>query len=115
GRNERNADSSSGTGTWCSFSPGLAPGMTKILSFCATSLPTLLLLGTFKIGSRSAAVGKGPGTEDCCVRRDWEPEDLIACWTLVEDDLPLLAGKKGATLLGFGLFLKFFELEARFP
>lgn len=49
------------------------------------------------------------------MRRDWEPEDLIACWTLVEDDWKLVANKAGATRLGFALLLKFFELEARFP
>jgi len=49
------------------------------------------------------------------VRRDWEPEDIIACWTLVEDDLPNLAGRNHANLLGFSLLLKFFELEGRFP
>jgi TnpA family transposase len=49
------------------------------------------------------------------VRREWEPEDLIACWTLVEADQKLVANKSGATRLGFALLLKFFELEARFP
>jgi TnpA family transposase len=49
------------------------------------------------------------------VRRDWEPEDLIASWTLVEADWELIANKTGATRLGFALLLKFFELEARFP
>lgn len=49
------------------------------------------------------------------MRREWEPEDLIACWTLVEVDQELVANKSGATRLGFALLLKFFELEARFP
>jgi hypothetical protein len=49
------------------------------------------------------------------VRREWELEDLIECWTLDEEELALLANKSGATRLGFGLMLKFFELEARFP
>jgi DNA invertase Pin-like site-specific DNA recombinase len=49
------------------------------------------------------------------MRREWEPEDLIACWTLGEADWKLLANKRGATRLGFALVLKFFELEARFP
>jgi len=51
----------------------------------------------------------------CRVRREWEPEELIACWTLVEADQELVANKSGATRLGFALLLKFFELEARFP
>jgi TnpA family transposase len=50
------------------------------------------------------------------VRREWEPEDLVASWTLVEqDERELVAYKRGATRLGFALMLKFFELEARFP
>ena len=49
------------------------------------------------------------------MRREWELEDLIDCWTLDEEDAKLLANKSGATRLGFALALKFFELEARFP
>ena len=49
------------------------------------------------------------------MRRGWEPEDVVACWTLVEDDWALVANKTGPTRLGFALLLKFFELEARFP
>jgi len=49
------------------------------------------------------------------VRREWEPEDVIACWTLGDEDWRLLGNKTGGTRLGFALLLKFFELEARFP
>lgn len=49
------------------------------------------------------------------MRRESEPEELIASWTLVEDDWRLVGNKAGATRLGFALLLKFFELEARFP
>jgi len=49
------------------------------------------------------------------VKRDWEPEELIAHWTLVEDDWRLLGNKTGATRLGFALILKYFEIEGRFP
>jgi len=49
------------------------------------------------------------------VRREWGPEELIDCWTLVEGDWDLVANKAGATRLGFGLLLKYFELEGRFP
>jgi uncharacterized protein DUF4158 len=49
------------------------------------------------------------------MRREWELEDLLDCWTLDEQELALLANKSGATRLGFGLMLKYFELEARFP
>ncbi|MEV5576895.1 Tn3 family transposase [Spirillospora sp. NPDC052269] len=49
------------------------------------------------------------------MRREWEPEDLIAGWTLLDDDWELVGNKSGATRLGFGLLLKFFQLEGRFP
>lgn len=49
------------------------------------------------------------------MRREWDPEDLIACWTLLGDDRALIGNKTGPTRLGFALSLKFFELEARFP
>jgi Domain of unknown function (DUF4158) len=49
------------------------------------------------------------------VRREWELEDLIDCWTLDEEDARLPASKSGATRLAFALALKFFELEANFP
>jgi hypothetical protein len=53
--------------------------------------------------------------EEGSVRREWAPDDLIACWTLADGDWALIANKAGATRLGFALLLKFFELDARFP
>jgi hypothetical protein len=49
------------------------------------------------------------------MRREWELEDLIECWTLDTAEFTLLANKTGSTRLGFALMLKFFEQEARFP
>jgi hypothetical protein len=49
------------------------------------------------------------------VRREWEPEELIASWTLLDDDWRLVGNKTGVTRLGFSLILKFFAIEARFP
>ena len=49
------------------------------------------------------------------MRREWELDDLVDCWTLDEDELRLIANKSGATRLGFALLLKYFEQEARFP
>ncbi|WAX76481.1 group II intron maturase-specific domain-containing protein [Streptomyces sp. KMM 9044] len=49
------------------------------------------------------------------MRQDWEPEDLIEVWTLLEDDMKKVRNKSGTTRLGFALLLKFFEVEARFP
>jgi hypothetical protein len=49
------------------------------------------------------------------VRREWELEDLIDCWTIGDADQELIANKYGPTKLGFCLLLKFFEIGARFP
>jgi hypothetical protein len=49
------------------------------------------------------------------MRREWSPEDVVACWTPVSGDWELVANKSGPTRLGFVLMLKFFELEGRFP
>lgn len=49
------------------------------------------------------------------MRQEWEPEELVACWTLLEDDWRLVGNKRGPTRLGFAVVLKFFEQEARFP
>ncbi|MFD0883956.1 hypothetical protein ACFQ08_05215 [Streptosporangium algeriense] len=49
------------------------------------------------------------------VRREWKPEGLIAAWTLLDDDWELAGNKTGTTRLGFGLMLKFFEQQGRFP
>ena len=49
------------------------------------------------------------------MQREWEPEDLVAAWTLLDDDWVLVANKTGHSRLGFALLLKFFEAEARFP
>jgi hypothetical protein len=34
------------------------------------------------------------------LRREWNPDDLIACWTLGDSDWPLIANTAGATRLG---------------
>jgi hypothetical protein len=49
------------------------------------------------------------------VRREWELEELIAAWTLLDGDWELVGNKSGATRLGFGLLLKFFEQEGPVP
>jgi hypothetical protein len=45
-------------------------------------------------------LGDGFGRMGCRVRREWEPEDLVAAWTLLDDDWELVANKAGATRLG---------------
>ncbi|MBA2322843.1 MAG: hypothetical protein DLM61_27750 [Pseudonocardiales bacterium] len=42
-------------------------------------------------------------------------EELIDCWTLVGDELELVAGKRGPTKLGFALLLRFYTERGRFP
>lgn len=55
------------------------------------------------------------GEEGEGARQEWLPEDVVACWTLVDGDWDLVVNKSGATRLGFSLLLKFFEMEGRFP
>lgn len=49
------------------------------------------------------------------MKRQWDIEELIEHFTLMKEDLDLLANKSGPTRLGFALFLKCFQLEGRFP
>lgn len=49
------------------------------------------------------------------MRSEWVPEDLIACWTLVDADWPLIGARVGASKLGFSLMLKYYQNEAKFP
>ena len=41
--------------------------------------------------------------------------ELVEHWTLLEDERGLIAGKRGATRLGFALLLNFYTREGRFP
>lgn len=45
----------------------------------------------------------------------WDIEELIEYFTLVEDDLEALANKTGPTRFGYALLLKCFQYEGRFP
>lgn len=38
-----------------------------------------------------------------------DPDELIDFWTLLDEDRELLAGKRGATALGFALLLKHYS------
>ncbi|MHB8599983.1 MAG: Tn3 family transposase [Ktedonobacteraceae bacterium] len=49
------------------------------------------------------------------MKRQWDIEELIEHFTLVEEDLPVLASKIGSTRLGSALLLKCFQYEGRFP
>jgi Domain of unknown function (DUF4158) len=54
-------------------------------------------------------------TKGSWVRAEWEPDELIDAWTLVEGDWEMVGAKAGATRLGFSVILKFYEIEGRFP
>lgn len=47
--------------------------------------------------------------------REPDQDELIDCWTLVVGELELLAGKRGATRLGFALLQRFYTERGRFP
>ncbi|MGH3769108.1 MAG: DUF4158 domain-containing protein, partial [Pseudonocardiaceae bacterium] len=47
--------------------------------------------------------------------RTVDEDELIERWTLVGEELTLLAGKRGPTRLAFALMLKFHQQHGRFP
>ena len=49
------------------------------------------------------------------MQADWDPDELIGAWTLVEGNWDLIANKADVTRLGFAVMLKFYEIEGRFP
>ena len=42
-------------------------------------------------------------------------DELVERWTVLAEERDLVAGKRGATKLGFALLLKFFTQHGRFP
>ncbi|NUW33293.1 hypothetical protein HTZ77_17915 [Nonomuraea sp. SMC257] len=72
-------------------------------------------VGVFPVRSCALFSGVGQAKGAAGTRREWEPEELIAAWTLLDSDWDLVGNKTGATRLGSGLLLKFFEQEGRFP
>jgi hypothetical protein len=49
------------------------------------------------------------------MKRQWSQDELAEHWTLLPDELKLLANKTGSTRLGFSLLLKAFAYQRRFP
>jgi hypothetical protein len=49
------------------------------------------------------------------MKRQWTRDELAEHWTLLPEELKLLANKTGATHLGFALLLKAFAYQGRFP
>jgi len=50
-----------------------------------------------------------------CAARSIGEDELVEHWTLVGEELVQVAGKRGATRLGFALLLKFYAWQGRFP
>jgi len=49
------------------------------------------------------------------MKRQWTPEELVEQFTLLPDEMALLETKVGVNQLGFAVWLKFFQHEARLP
>lgn len=49
------------------------------------------------------------------MKQSWSLSELEDKWFLKAEELELLAGRTGASQLGFAALLKFFQLEGRFP
>lgn len=49
------------------------------------------------------------------LKRYWEIDELIEHWTLLPNEITMLANKSGANRLGFAVLLKFFQYETKFP
>ncbi|MBW4430957.1 MAG: DUF4158 domain-containing protein [Pelatocladus maniniholoensis HA4357-MV3] len=49
------------------------------------------------------------------MKRHWEVDELIEHWTLLPNEITMLANKTGANRLGFAVLLKFFQYETKFP
>src|SRR6266567_3933820 len=49
------------------------------------------------------------------MKRTWDIEELVKHFTLLPQDMDLLANKTGPTRFGFAVLLKYFQYEARFP
>ena len=45
----------------------------------------------------------------------FDVDELIEFWTLLDEDRALLAGKRGATALGFAVLLKHYSRHGQFP
>lgn len=47
--------------------------------------------------------------------RALEQDELIEHWTLFGDEVALVAGKRGANALAFGLLVRFYARQGRLP
>lgn len=49
------------------------------------------------------------------MKRVWEMEDLIDCFTIVSHEMKTVETKTGANRLGYAVLLKYFQSKGRFP
>jgi len=49
------------------------------------------------------------------MNRRWRDEELSIFWRILPEENRMIQDKRGATRLGFAIFLKFFQYEGRFP
>ncbi|MDA8210380.1 MAG: DUF4158 domain-containing protein [Clostridia bacterium] len=49
------------------------------------------------------------------MKRVWELEDLIDCFTIVPHEMKTVEIKTGANRLGYAVLVKYFQNEGRFP
>jgi len=49
------------------------------------------------------------------MQAEWDPDELIGAWTLLEGDWDLIANKAGVTRLGFAVMLKFLRDRGPVP
>ena len=49
------------------------------------------------------------------LKKNWETEELIENWTLIPAESELVNQKREVNKIGFAVFLKYFQLMARFP
>jgi len=49
------------------------------------------------------------------MKRNWELEELIDCFTFLPNELKEISNKSGKTRIGFAIMFKFFQNEVRFP
>lgn len=49
------------------------------------------------------------------VMKELDQDELVDCWTLVDNEPELVGTKRGAAKLGFALMLRFYTEKGRFP
>jgi len=72
-------------------------------------------VGKDRVTSRNPITNASLRVELPRVARELDQDELIDRWTLMGDELNLVASERGATKLGFALLLRFYTERGRFP